>query len=176
MPRDDRLEVPGRCLFTGSINHPNVDGLRWFLAEVWPQVITRVPGASFHVCGSVCEVVNSGGPGVVFRGEVPDLSKEYVEASLGIICLQSGSGLKIKIVEALAHGVPCVTTTIGAQGLERVDTSPFVVADAAQEFADRVAELLADDNARQRLKAGIPGHCAQFSPDRVFADLVTRGF
>lgn len=175
-PRDDTREISGRCLFAGSLGLHNVDGLRWFLGEVWPAVISRVPGARFHVCGAVCEAVTDRGPGVVFRGQVSDLTKEYDEASLGIICLRSGGGLKIKIVEALSHGLPCVTTTIGAQGLERDDASPFVVADAAEDFADRVVDLLTDEGARRRLKAGVPGFCARYAPERVFADLTDRGF
>ncbi len=174
-PRNDEREVPGRCIFAGSLEHHNVDGLRWFLSDVWPLVVSRLPDAQFHVFGSVCEVVSESGPGIVFRGEVPDLKEEYAQASLGIICLKSGSGLKIKIVEALSHGLPCITTSIGAQGLDRTDTPPFVLADEDGEFADGVVNLLSDVAAREHLKSGLPGFRAQFAPERVYADLIARG-
>lgn len=168
-------EIAGRCLFAGSVGLHNVDGLRWFLHQVWPAVVAQVPTAMLHVCGAVCEEVRDPCPSVLYRGVVPDLSAEYAAAALVIVPLRAGSGLKIKVVEALSHGCPCVTTEIGAQGLPRGDHAPFVVADEAGAFAEAVIDLLRDDTARHLMGGAAHEFCEPYTADRAFAPLIERG-
>lgn len=172
---DMAAEKPGRCLFAANAALTNVDGLNWFLSEVWPSIMARAPHATLHVCGAVCEEIRTPLAGVIYRGIVPSLKREFEEAALVILPMRSGSGLKIKAVEALAHGLPCVTTTIGAQGLSHDGELPYLVADTPERFADQVVELLSDEPSRRRLSAAALALCAQFTAERVFKPLMDRG-
>ncbi len=172
---DMAAEKPGRCLFTASASLPNVDGLNWFLSEVWPSIVARAPQATLHVCGAVCEEIRTPLAGVVYRGIVPSLEREFEEAALVVLPMKTGSGLKIKAVEALAHGLPCVTTTIGAQGLHHDGELPYRVADTPERFADQVVELLSDEASRRRLSAAALALCGRFTAAHVFKPLMDRG-
>lgn len=173
--RDPALVRDGRCIFVGSRVAPNVDGLRWFLGRVWPEVLAGLPSASLHVYGTVCGEAGKVGANVVLHGRVADLSPAYAQAAVAVVPMKAGSGLKIKMVEALAFGLPCVATTIGAQGLPRDGVLPFVVADAAAEFAAALVGLLSDGGRRRVLETAAPRYCRAFSEDRVFAPMRERG-
>ncbi len=160
---------------TGSVGLHNVDGLRWFLEQVWPTIVERLPAATLHVCGSVCEEVRERAKGVVYRGEIPNLDGEYAKAALVIVPLRSGSGLKIKTIEAMSHGRARVTTSIGAQGLARGDKAPFLVADDAVDFAAAVIKLLRDDDARHEVSAKARQGRSPYTAAAASAPLRERG-
>ena len=166
-----RQPRPGRCLFVGSGSLHNVDGLTWFLEECWPEIRRQHPGAELHVVGTVCARVSSEQDGVVLRGEIPDLAAEYAQAALSVVPLRVGSGLKVKIVEAICHHVPTVTTSVGAQGLLALEPRPFVRADTAAEFIDAVSALLADAGLRTELGSAAAASAGMFHPDRAFQEL-----
>jgi len=168
-------ETTHRCLFAGAVDLQNVDGLNWFLTDIWPTIIEHVPAATLHVCGSVCQEVRDPVNGVVYRGVVPDLRDEYSKAALVIVPLRVGSGLKIKIVEALSHGRVCVTTSIGTQGLTQGDDKPYVIADEAPAFAAAVIGLLQDNTARKKLGSTAHRACLPFTAEAAFAPLIERG-
>ena len=111
-----RTRPPGRdnsrkiCLFVGSGALPNVDGLGWFLERIWPAVHAACPDAEFRVVGTAASQVVGRQPGVTLVGEVDDLGVEYEQASVVVVPLRSGSGLKVKLVEAINEGCPVITT------------------------------------------------------------------
>ena len=161
---------PGRCLFVGSGSLPNVDGLRWFLDACWPAVRRACPHAELHVVGTVCARTGAVPRGVLLRGEVDDLAPEYAAASAVLVPLRTGSGLKVKIIEALVHGAAVVTTPVGAQGLSGLPAS-FLVAEGDAAFADEVVRVLSDDDTRICLERAAKASAPRFSPDRAFAEL-----
>lgn len=173
--RDPARVHDSRCIFVGSRVAPNVDGLRWFLRRVWPDVLVGLPSAGLHIYGTVCGEVGRVGANVVLHGRVADLGDAYAQAAVAVVPMRAGSGLKIKLVEALAFGLPCVATTLGAQGLPRDGALPFVVADEAADFAAVLIKLLSDGGRRRRLEEAAPAYCQAFSEDRVFAPLRDRG-
>lgn len=132
----------GRCLFVGSASLHNADGLAWFLDDIWPLVRERVPSARLRVVGSVCDRLDRADPGVEWAGRVDDLSSEYARAAVALVPLRVGSGLKIKAVEALAHGCPVIASTVGAEGLVELVGLPLEVADVPDGFARAVCRLL----------------------------------
>jgi hypothetical protein len=167
-PRDPR---PDRCLFVGSGSLPNVDGLNWFLQACWPAIRTAHPTAELHVVGTVCARVGPVPAGVVLRGEVAELAPEYARASVVLVPLRTGSGLKVKIVEGICNGAAVVATEVGAQGLSRLWPVPFLVADDAAAYSAAVVQVLADPALRRHLEQAARATAAQFSPERAFADL-----
>src|SRR5690606_22523285 len=109
--------------FVGGFGHaPNADGVGWFLSEVWPLVQDGAPGLRLMIVGAdpAPEILAQACDGVEIAGSVSEeaLDAAYRRARLAIAPLRFGAGVKGKVLEALRHGVPCVTTTVGAQGLE----------------------------------------------------------
>ncbi len=138
----------GGLLFVGSAAPANVDGLRWFLAEIWPDIRARRPDMELTVAGAVCTAVGPA-PGVALLGRVPDLGPLYRRADVVISPLRAGSGLKIKLIEAMAHGKPVVATTVTAQGVAHLLEGAVALADTEQAFADEVVSLLAHPELRR---------------------------
>ena len=144
--------VPGRVLFLGSNILPNRTGLRWLMEEVWPSVRERAPGATLAIAGTVSAAVEdraaAARQGMDVLGPVDSVAAEYARAEVVVVPLLVGSGLKIKLVEALAYGRATVSTTTGIQGLEAWAEEAVAVADTAAEFAGAVVRLLTDDGRR----------------------------
>jgi glycosyltransferase involved in cell wall biosynthesis len=141
-----------RCLFVGSSGHSNIQGIQWFLDAVWPLVLQQIPDAVFDICGTVCGFLSAPNRSVRLHGRVASLQPYYEMADVCVVPLLTGSGMKIKFVEALSQGSACVTTTAGMQGLEEGAGSSFLHADSADDFAKAVALLMTDQASRDRLR------------------------
>ncbi len=168
-------QVQGRCLFVGSGADHNVFGLRWFLDEVWPIVIDAIPESQLHIVGTVCQEFGEKYRGVHFLSHVNNLDVEYAAAEVCIVPLLVGSGLKIKLIEALAYGKACVSTSVGIQGLREVEGKAVAVADTSQEFAQTLIQVL--KHPEQRLimeKASQEFIRTHFSPEVAYAPFVNR--
>ncbi|MGC1726582.1 MAG: glycosyltransferase [Candidatus Acidiferrales bacterium] len=150
--QNNAVRVPGRCLFVGGDSQPNALGLRWFLEHVWPRVLAAEPTGHLRVCGDVNRRFSAQFPNVTFVGRVADLTPEYDSTLVCLVPLVVGSGLKIKLVEALCHGRTGVATSVGVQGLQ-IDLSEIVaVADEPVEFAAQVVDLLRHDARRKAME------------------------
>lgn len=162
-------------LFVGSNTAPNVVALEWFFREAWPTIRAHRPGARLKVAGSVARSLNGTPAGVELAGVVANLSPLYREAGVVISPLRSGSGLKIKLVEAWAAGKAVVGTSVTAQGVETLARSAMVVADDATSFAAAIVDLLAAPGKREALgQAALHAARSQFSPQAATAALVAR--
>ncbi|MEM7220403.1 MAG: glycosyltransferase [Pseudomonadota bacterium] len=140
-------------LAVGSNNDINRDSVRWFMDEVLPAVRADVPDATLRVAGSVCADLPNR-ENVELLGRVDDLATAYATARVVINPMQTGTGLKIKTMEAMAHGRALVTSPAGAAGLERA-AGAFEIAPDAQRFAQATARLLQEPAAAETLaKAG----------------------
>ena len=157
---------PGRCLFVGSNTPPNVQALHWLLQDVWPLVLAQFPQAALAVAGTVCACWTASPPvGVTLLGSVESLAAEHDRAAVCLVPLRVGSGLKIKLLEALAHGKAVVSTSVGVQGLEAWSGSTITVADEPANFADAVVALMHNDALRHtREQAATALVRARFSP------------
>ena len=136
---------------------PNVDGLVWFAREVLPIVRTRVPWVRVHVSGPAPPKValDVGGRGIFFEGQVSNMADFYGRTRGCIVPLRYGAGVKIKTVEALQYGVPTVSTSVGAEGIDLRGTAALLVADDARQFALGLVSLLTDRVAWERQRAEI---------------------
>ncbi|MBA5219830.1 MULTISPECIES: glycosyltransferase family 4 protein [Streptomyces] len=167
--------VPGRrptLLFQGSFDWPpNADAAAWLTREVLPRLHARVPGARVVLAGKPApEVAALAGPCVEVTGMVPSMAPYLRAADLVVVPLRVGSGTRIKILEAFAHGVPVVSTTIGAEGLDVVAGEHLALADGAEGLALACAELLTDRARRAALAAaGGRLHAARHLPEHAAA-------
>ena len=137
-------------LFVGGFNHtPNADGIIWFVQNILPIVKARLGQVHLTIVGSNApeSILALEGDGVEVAGFVSDdrLSTLYAETSLVIAPLRFGGGVKGKVIEAMASGVPLVTTPIGAQGLQDPEALMFLASEA-DTFADAVVQALTNRN------------------------------
>ncbi len=155
-PTFQRQESPQpSLLFVGTFTHePNLDALRWFCSDIWPRLRHAHPTLSLSVVGSwpPPEVASlEGNEGISILGHVADLSTYLRTAWVSIAPLRFGAGLKGKVGEALAAGIPVVTTTIGAQGFGVTPRQHLLVADDAADFAHAIDTLLRDKAERSTI-------------------------
>ena len=141
-------------VFVGLMSYPpNADAVRWFVAEVWPEVRRRLPGSTFRIVGRGGEVVAelAAVEGVEVRGEVEDLAPELASADVSVVPIRTGSGTRLKVAEALANGLPTVSTRLGAEGIDVVDGTHVLLADGAEEFAAACVRAATDEATRRTL-------------------------
>ncbi|MHB9023846.1 MAG: glycosyltransferase [Armatimonadota bacterium] len=167
-------QIAGRCLFVGSNADQNVQGLRWLLEEVWPRVLSELPDNTLHVCGNIHEsFAGESYRNVNFLGLVDDLVPEYGRAEVCLIPLLVGSGLKIKLVEALSHGRVCVSTSIGLQGMRELADKAVLVANEPAEFAGAIIKLLASQQLRHEMEMFANQYInARLSPNTAYQPFV----
>ncbi|ABM93695.1 glycosyltransferase family 4 protein [Methylibium petroleiphilum] len=140
-------------LFVGSGNLLNVQGARFFSEQVLPLIRKERPDVQLLLAGGVAAQVPDG-PGIVKLGFVPRLQQAFAQAMVFVNPVLAGTGVNIKLLDALAAGMPIVSTTSGARGLDEHGSGAFaVVADIdALGFAREVVKLIGDANARARLR------------------------
>jgi polysaccharide biosynthesis protein PslH len=138
--------APSRTVvFCGVMNYaPNEAGAAWLAAEVWPRVVARQPDAELEIVGSQpsAMVRALAAPGITVTGSVPHTRDHLWRAAVSVAPLHTARGLQNKVLEALAAGVPVVTTTAVRQGLPDAVASGCAVADEADAFANAVVRLL----------------------------------
>jgi len=144
-----REPTENRLLFLGSRNQANVDGIGFFLEEVWPRVAADV---DLLIAGSVCDVVEIPA-GVQTMPIVEDVAAAYELANIAIVPIRFGTGLKIKTIEAMGRGMATVSTRVGAEGLEEAHGHGLVLADTAEELVRAIQRLSRDGSERAAVVA-----------------------
>ena len=141
-----------RVGFIGALNwQPNLDGIKWFLAQVWPCVARAVPSATLHIAGRGVPASAKRwlhGQRVFFEGEVDDARRFMASMNVLIAPLFAGSGLRIKIIEAMSIGRTVVATPVAASGLPAVDRREIIIAADPGSFCDALTEALRDPALR----------------------------
>ncbi|MHB8636581.1 MAG: glycosyltransferase [Fimbriimonadaceae bacterium] len=161
-------ERPNVALFVGGFKHlPNEDAVVWFCDSIWPLVRERVPGCRLQIVGShvtdrVLALAQRDGVEVV--GYVLSTGPYLDGAAVSVAPLRYGGGMKGKVCEALAAGVPVVTTAVGADGLGLENWAHAVIADTASGFADGVVWAMLNQRAASEMGAAgrtrIAGVCS----------------
>lgn len=138
---------------------PNQEGVQWFLDEAWPLILQSNPKARCYLAGRNMprKLLKQKHHHVFIEGEIKDADDFILSKNVMVVPLLSGSGIRVKILEAMALGKPIVTTTVGASGIEGENGKHFLIADTPEAFAEAVNKCLADaayskalaDNSRQ---------------------------
>jgi len=131
----------------------NEQGVMWFLKKVWPRVLSAQPNVKFHLAGKGLSKTDPRffQTGIVNHGEVDDAEVFMQSRGIMIVPIQAGSGIRIKSLEAMALGVPVVSTSIGAQGLTVESGTQMIIADDPEGFADGIIQLLLNPAASQEI-------------------------
>lgn len=134
---------------------PNQESIRWLLEEVWPVVHREVPRAKLYLAGRKMPEcwMKAHIEGVSVVGEVPDAMYFIGSKKINVVPLLSGSGIRVKIIEAMSVGKTVITTTVGAQGIDYTDGENLLIANTPQEFAQQIKRCLDDDDFCHRVGA-----------------------
>ena len=128
----------------GSMNWmPNVEGIKWFLKNVWDEVLERCPDAKLYLAGRNMPkwLLKTKKKNVIVVGEVPD-AHEFVNGhSIAIVPLFSGSGMRIKIIESMALGKTVITTLVGAEGIQYSEFDDIIIADNVPKMVENICRL-----------------------------------
>lgn len=149
---------------------PNEESTVWFAAEVWPAVRAALPGAVLHLFGAPPGLE---APGVAAHPSPEDSAEVYAPGSILAVPLRIASGVRIKILEAWARGVPVVATPAALAGLEAQDGREALVARNPQEFAAEIGRLQREPGLAESLvEAGRQARRERHEPGRVGEGLV----
>jgi len=155
------LEEPNTIVSVGSMDwRPNVDAVLWFCDDILPRIERRIPGVKFYVVGknpprAVQRLADR--RNVIVTGFVEDVREYFARGTVFVVPLRIGSGMRLKILQAMAMGKTVVSTSMGAEGIRATNGRDILLADGADPFAEHIVRLMTfskfrghiGDNARQ---------------------------
>lgn len=148
---------PGTLVFTGSMDwHPNEDGIRFFIDQIFPDIRQACPDATVTIVGrnptrALLRLASDEDCHTTVTGRVPDIRPFLEQAAVVIVPLRIGGGTRLKIFEAMAMRCPVVSTSVGAEGLPVEHGTHLLVADSPREFANACIQLLHDSEMARGL-------------------------
>ena len=181
--RPRAAEPAADLVFLGSMDWmPNIDGMEFFVRDVLPLIRKRRPDCTVAIVGRkpapAVVALGERDPHIRVTGTVDDVRPWLWGSAVSIVPLRIGGGTRLKIYESMAAGIPVVSTTVGAEGLDVSSPENIRLADRPEEFADCCVELLANASERTRMSRAASELVAQrFSWDSVtglFENLLTR--
>ena len=162
---DQQLDLPDlqyantqkKLMYVGFLGwEPNTQGLLWFIDQVWPSLVERHPDLRFDIVGKSpdqrLQQAAAYWEGITLKGFVPDLQRIYSDSRVSVAPLLFGSGMKVKVLDAMARGMPTVTTSVGAEGIDMESGKHLLVADEASDMAVHIDRLLTDPDLWWRLQ------------------------
>lgn len=148
----NRCEFSNKLVFIGAGGHPpNVEGLIWFVQKVWPQIVEKYPFVQLHIVGKWTEEQKTqfkNYKNILFDGFVNSL-QEALKGAICIVPILRGSGIRMKILDAVNFGSPFISTTIGALGMGFNDGQDCFIADTPNDFYFKLSALIEDSNLRE---------------------------
>ncbi len=143
-----------RLIFTGVLDYPpNVEGMRWFCNDILPGLRERLDVELQIVGRRPNQVVRRLGEleGVTLIGEVPDVRPYLLGADIAVSPLKLARGIQNKVLEAMASGLPVITTSQSAEGIDAESGEQFIIADSVGEWQDSIHDLFSDAGKREGL-------------------------
>ena len=144
-------------LTLGTLHYPpNADGIRWFFQQVFPLISRKINGVSLTIIGknppSDFRKLAEENPGLIqVTGYVPDLTPYLQKAAVVVVPVRVGGGMRVRILEALAWGMPVVTTTMGLEGIEAEPEKDVLVKNTPEEFSQAVIRILQNPSLQESL-------------------------
>lgn len=140
------IKEPDKLCFIGSLDWiPNLEGLKWFIDNTLPLALSKIPKLELHIAGrnasKAFEDYLCGKKGVVFHGEVEDSKQFLSQYGMMIVPLLSGSGMRVKIVEAMFLRLAIITTSIGCEGIDVTNGENIIIANSSDDFAKEIEVL-----------------------------------
>ncbi len=157
------------------LHEPNYNAALYLKKTIWPLIKEQIPEAEMHVYGAYASQkvnqIHDEKEGFLIKGFAPNVNEVMHQSKVCLAPIRFGAGLKGKLVDAMQNGTPCVTTTIGAEGLFGALKPNGFIADDAQEFADKAVELFTNEIVwKEKQHSGFKIINQRFEKDR-FASL-----
>jgi glycosyltransferase involved in cell wall biosynthesis len=159
--------------FIGSLDWmPNLEGLQWFLNEIWGYVRQRHPELEFHIAGRNTpeHLLRLKVPGVIVHGEVEDAKAFINMHPIMVVPLKSGSGMRVKILESMALGRVTISTQLGMEGIHALAGKELFVADTKANFLEKIDFCIQHWTVMEKM-----GHSAEQFIWREFDNLAIAG-
>ena len=131
-------------LFLGTMSwFPNEQGILWFIKNVWDDIKESIPNAKLYVVGSnpSKEILAYSSSNIIVTGYVNSVDEYIEKCDVCVVPLFIGGGMRVKILECMAKGIPCVSTTIEAEGIEYTNNHDIMIADTSKEFVSSLQRL-----------------------------------
>ncbi len=151
------LSADANVIFIGNFRFdPNLDAVEYFCAEIWPGIREKIPNAKFSIVGNALpdNLPLFQLEGVEAVGYVPDTGVYLEQSRVSVAPLRFGAGVKGKVGEAIAAGIPVVTTSIGLQGMPLKAEQDIMIANSPAKFSDSVVRLLTNYDLCERQRRG----------------------
>jgi glycosyltransferase involved in cell wall biosynthesis len=148
------VNEPPVLALPGSMSYDaNIDGARHFVDNIFPLIRSRLPLVTLRIVGHASRSVRALGerPGVVVTGFVPAIETELERADAVVVPLRYGGGTRVKVLEAFAHRIPVVATSVGCAGLTAKAGIHYLAGDNPRDFAAACCEVLENADCRRRL-------------------------
>ncbi|QGQ98489.1 glycosyltransferase [Paenibacillus psychroresistens] len=167
-------------LFVGGFGHkPNIDAVLWFIQEVFPAILNQYPDMKIYIVGSNPPelIKNLQAKNIIITGFVTDerLEQYYNDCKIVVVPLTFGAGVKGKVVEALYHGIPIVTTSVGSEGLPNI-ASYVLESDEGSSFAGLVNELYVDNERLELLSAQSINYVQKYFSKQSVLKIISHDF
>jgi len=169
-------------IFIGSAHQPNVDALRYFQDVIHPILVKYMPDYTLGIIGKELheslseprdkDLLNN--PHIRFLGFVEDPSLLFDRAIAMVVPLRYGSGIKGKVVQSIQYAIPCVTTSIGAEGLDLPKSSSVIVSNSPNEIAENLYKLSVDADLWQRASSLAEGIYDERFSEKIFTERVDK--
>lgn len=157
-----------RIGFLGSMDWmPNLEAVQWFLTHLWPKLTDKFPELECHIAGRKMpkHLISDEKDGLKIEGEIQDAQRFYDSLDILLVPLLSGSGIRIKVLEAMASGLVVLGTSVGLEGVGGQDREEFMRFDNLKELKDKIAYVLEDRNRLEAIgnnaRTYIASHCAK---------------
>lgn len=135
-------KIPYSLFHIGSLEwQPNYDGLKWFLKNIFPELLKRLPQIKLYIYGKASDKISIPGSlknNIINAGYVNDIWNAVGDKQLAVVPLRIGSGIRLKILEMLAQGIPVISTSVGKEGIDAIDKGHLFIADSADEFLIKI--------------------------------------
>lgn len=168
-------------MFVGGFQHPpNVDAARWLIEEILPLLRSKEPSIDLHLIGSRMPewLQNLHAPGLYNHGFVEDLGPHLAQRKVALAPLRYGAGVKGKVNQAMAHGLPVVATSMAAEGLHTEHNVDILIADDTESFVDEIIRLYNDEALWHRLSEGslanVSEHFSRDAARQVLKDILSE--
>lgn len=172
-PKVNIEQTPGfhqrsSLLFIGSKHLPNLDSVQFLHEDIMPRIWETNPDVELHVVGDVNTLLNISHPKIKLLGHVPDITGYFLNSKLMVAPLRYGAGVKGKIGQAFEYYLPVVTSQIGAEGMKLVDGETVLLAETADEFAEKILLLYTDEVLWKKIQANSERGLRPFSRETLF--------
>ncbi len=154
---------------------PNLEGILWFLDEVWPLIQKNFPQLKLYLAGRnmSADLFLKEHKNVVLVGEVDNAISFIRSKAIMIVPLLSGGGIRVKIIEGMALGKPIISTTLGAEGIHCINNKNILIADKPQQWVDAIAQLM-NENTRNEIATAARNHVSQhFDNTKIIQNLIS---